>query len=674
MNKITKILLVSVCCMMFTQCSDFLDTSSPSNTDDEFVSSSPKEILKIISRAYALYREGCASPAYDWNDHFCSDIEYFPENNSTNNVNAKLIPEQVPCDANKDGFNNLYSVISYMAKVIDMIAEKTQYQEDIAASKTTEWTHLKGEAETLRAMCYFDLLRHFGDIPYGYENRYVDSYELTSRFVVYNKIIEAVKAVEPYMYKVGEGDISGERISRTFADALIGKMALYAGGYQTIRTDVPDLYGNIQFEILNTDAMRKCAYARCSDYKKYYIIAQEYLQKAITTNAGTTKLVTTDERGYANNPFQRHFQYGMDLLQSPETIFDLGCMQNQVGRMYAYDFGRGCNGGNNTAPNKVFAAVRMIPTFYYGGYDNDDKRRDVSATVTGLDGKGNELLFTFNPGAKTDGGICLNKWDICRQNPYFVGPQGGAGFNMPIMRVADVILMLAEVNAELGVDSEAISLLNQIRERAFGNTQHNISGLSGDALKEVILMERKLELFGEGQTRFDLVRNGNFSKKAIAIRSEMKAVADNLKKQGYHEFANGNVLPAYIWTKQVQGAVLTYDCTDETDPVLFPGWRGIIDFAKLGLSVNGTAHNTAIKGVFEYIDPNGSMATQLEQDGYIKKAWGSTLADNIDIYLSNILPGITSEESVPCYYWPIPYETISQSKGKVTNGYGLPQQ
>lgn len=65
------------------------------------------------------------------------------------------------------------------------------------------------------------------------------------------------------------------------------------------------------------------------------------------------------------------------------------------------------------------------------------------------------------------------------------------------------------------------------------------------------------------------------------------------------------ILSAYIWTKQVEGATLTYDCTDKTDPVQFPGWRGVLDFAKLGLTVNGTTHNTAIKGLFEYIDPNG---------------------------------------------------------------------
>ena len=47
----------------------------------------------------------------------------------------------------------------------------------------------------------------------------------------------------------------------------------------------------------------------------------------------------------------------------------------------------------------------------------------------------------------------------------------------------------------------------------------------------------------------------------------MEALAIDLKTKGYYEFGNGNVLPAYIWTKQVEGATLTYDCTDKTDPV-----------------------------------------------------------------------------------------------------------
>ena len=34
MNKYIKMAFASACCVLFAQCSDFLETSSPSNTDD----------------------------------------------------------------------------------------------------------------------------------------------------------------------------------------------------------------------------------------------------------------------------------------------------------------------------------------------------------------------------------------------------------------------------------------------------------------------------------------------------------------------------------------------------------------------------------------------------------------------------------------------------------------
>lgn len=669
-----SIIIIASTLGLLSSCGDYLDTSSPSNADDAFVSSTSVETLKVLSKGYALLRESCKS-AYDWNDHFCSDTEYFPENNSSNNINAKLVPENVPCDYMKDSFNSLYEVASYAQKAIDMIDSKQEYQDDVAANRKSDWTQLKGEAEGMRAYAYFELLRHIGDIPYGYENENTSDYELSSRFDVYDDLINRLKSVEPLMYSVGENSINSERISRTYVCGLIGKMALYSAGWQTIRTDMPELYGNVQFTTKSTDDKRKAAYVRRTDTEQYLSTAETYLGKALGEAAGTTKLVVDDERANANNPFQRHFQYVMDLQRSPEMVFEIGTMENQTtSRLYSYDLGRACNGGSNTAPNKVFGALRIIPTFYYGGFDNADKRRDVNGVVTGLDGKGNEVLYSYKAGAKTDGGICWNKYDICRETPYFVGKQMGAGYSLPIMRLADVILLHAEAKAELGKSAEAVALVNQIRQRAFGNASHNIGNLTGQQLLDAVFQERKLELCGEGDARYDMVRSGKFAERAIAMRNEMRQLGEDLKSKGYHEFDNGNVFPAYVWTKKISGARLTYDATDTTDPVEFPGWRGVLDFSALGLTVSGTDHNLAIKGLFRYIAPGSSEATQLESEGYSRTDWGKTLADNIDIYLSNMLPGITSESSVPCYFWPIPYETVSQSKGKVTNGYGLPQE
>lgn len=662
------------CMLVATACSDYLDIDTPDKTDDAFVSSSPSETLKVLSHGYAIYRETVLGRSnYDWNDHFASDIEYYPENNSSNNVNAKMVPEDIPCDRIKEPFDALYTMISYASKTIELVEAKSEYQKAKAENSKNEWTQLRGEAEAMRAMGYFDLIRHCGDIPYGYENNYVKDYVLSSRFDIYEDIYNRLADVQGLMYKVGENGLNCERMTATFAAALLGKIALYSGGWQTIRTDIDDLYGSVSFDVKATDGKRKCAYARRSDYTEYYKRAEKWFSKALGEYAGSTTLVKTDDRSYTDNPFQRHFQYGMNLESSPEAILETGCIQNRVGQLYAYEFGRGCNGGGNTSPNKVFAAIRMVPTFYYGGYELDDKRRDVSGGVTGYDGKGNEVPYSFKPGAKTDGGICLNKWDVCRQEPYFVGKQGSQGYNIPILRVADVMLLLAEVKAELNEDG-ALSLVNTIRQRAFGDDKHNLSGLSNDQLKEAIFLERKRELFGEGSLRFDMIRTGKFSEKALAVRAEMKRLADEIKAKGFCSFSNGNVMPAYIWTKQVEGARLTYDCRNTSDPVEYPGWRGILDLQAEGLPVTGTAHNTAIKGLFEYYDPNGSEAAALEADGYSKVAWGITLAENIDIYLSNILPGISSADDVPCYFWAIPYEIVSQSNGRVTNGYGLPQQ
>ena len=145
------------------------------------------------------------------------------------------------------------------------------------------------------------------------------------------------------MYKLGENGITAERLSKTFVYALAGQAALYAAGYQTIRTDVPGLYGDLQFEQIGVEEY-KCVYARRTDYLNYYRTAEVAFQN-VFDNIGSAHLVTVDDRGYANNPFQRHFQYQHDLEISPESLFEIGNIQGgQSGQTttseYGYGFGQ----------------------------------------------------------------------------------------------------------------------------------------------------------------------------------------------------------------------------------------------------------------------------------------------------------------------------------------------
>ena len=681
MKKFFKILLLTACCVSLASCEDYLDTSSPSNMDDAFATSSPSEALKIMSKAYATYRQGGAMfTLYDWNDPIRSDIESYPEGACGNNRYGRMAVSEVGVDDVKGGFNGAFNVISYTDKFASVIAAKPEYQDAIAAGQVNDWTHLYGEAVGLWATTYFRLTLHFGDIPFGHENKSVSDYELTSRFAIYDALIAKLQEAEKSMYKLGEGGIDGERVSRTYVNALIGQIALHAAGYQTLRTDVEGLYGELSFEKKAEDTANKCMYARPTNYKSYLTIAETYFAKAMGEAAGSAKLITVDERSYVNNPFQRHFQYSLDLQVSPETLFEIACPQGvlpngqSANGEYLYAFGRGSDGGgSNAAPCKLFSAVRITPGGYWGVFSNDDPRRDVSAVITGMDGKGNEIVTSWAPGNKgSKGGMCLNKWSFeYMTNPY-VTKQRCAGINYPVMRMAEVYLMQAEAKAGLDKDGEALALVNAIRRRAFGDSAHDLKNLSGAALKEAIMHEARLELFGESRLTWFQIRGGYLSDVAVAAQNEIKAICKDIREKGYHEFANGNQFPAYIWTKKTEGATLVYNGV-VGDPVMWPAWRGTCDYSVLGVSVTGTAHNLAIEGLFKAIQPDSAEAQALEAAGYTKVAYGTVYAENESHYVTNMLSGVSAKTDVPRYFFPIPFETLSQSKGKVTNGYGMPQ-
>lgn len=91
------------------------------------------------------------------------------------------------------------------------------------------------------------------------------------------------------------------------------------------------------------------------------------------------------------------------------------------------------------------------------------------------------------------------------------GPNGYGGNDHVLMRYADVILLLAEVNWRLGNEAEAIGFLDQVRGRAglpsYAASRQNpaYASLCPD-LKAAILHERRVELAFEHKRWYDLIR------------------------------------------------------------------------------------------------------------------------------------------------------------------------
>jgi hypothetical protein len=108
-----------------------------------------------------------------------------------------------------------------------------------------------------------------------------------------------------------------------------------------------------------------------------------------------------------------------------------------------------------------------------------------------------------------------------RKNVYVGAIASGVGFNNKIavpttvvtdaasdwvvLRYADVILMLAEIENELGKTSESLTYLNLIRTRA-GLT--NFSSSDKALIFNEIDLQRRKELVWEGHRWFDLLRQG----------------------------------------------------------------------------------------------------------------------------------------------------------------------
>ena len=91
--------------------------------------------------------------------------------------------------------------------------------------------------------------------------------------------------------------------------------------------------------------------------------------------------------------------------------------------------------------------------------------------------------------------------------------RGGVCTDYPMFRLAEVYLMIAESAARGAIShvskSQAKDYVNQLRERAFGNSDNNIS--EGELTPEFVLDERLRELYLECTRRTDLIRYNLFT-------------------------------------------------------------------------------------------------------------------------------------------------------------------
>lgn len=145
-------------------------------------------------------------------------------------------------------------------------------------------------------------------------------------------------------------------------------------------------------------------------------------------------------------------------------------------------------------------AGAFTPTWaFYDSFDPADKRRELMIPA----------YTTIGGQAKTRANM---RGPVLRKYPDESGGADFQGNDIPLLRYADVLLMLAEsINQNSGPTSEAIGFVNEVRQKHghIGNLSATDIA-SKTALNDAIFRERGWEMYFEGLRKMDLIRFGKW--------------------------------------------------------------------------------------------------------------------------------------------------------------------
>jgi len=328
------------------------------------------------------------------------------------------------------------------------------------------------QARFLRAYYHFELVKWFGGIPMAGDRRFKIGDETT---IPRSSAAEVYASIEAdLLYAIDNLETGAQpkgRITVGAAQALLGKAYLYqkkyalaAGVLETVISEGPyDLvqdYSTI-FENNNENNIE-------SVFEVQYTDAEGASFTCLQCSEGNVAVGFNGIRGYTGPLFDTGYSFNVPVQEA------------------------------------------------YDSFETGDLRRDVA--ILNIVTWAAQTGATYGQGYQHTG--YFNRKYIPRQGDQNLGDKNLTNpNNYRAIRFADVLLMAAEAYNEIGEDGKARDYLNLVRARAFGDSNHNIS-VSGAALKDYILAERRTELMGEGHRFFDLVRTGKAAQEIPGFESD----------------------------------------------------------------------------------------------------------------------------------------------------------
>ena len=400
--------------------------------------------------------------------------------------------------------NNAYAKFYEGIERANLAIEGLRQYGNIANNKNM--AQLLGEALTLRAVIYADLTKAWGDVPARFTPNSNDNIYMPrcNRDSIYKVLLADLKEAEDYCYWPNQNSVTKttERVSKSFVKALRARIALYAGGYG-----------------LRGDGYRLSKDPELAP-EKMYQIAKEECEDII--NAGYNKLGSFKEN------FTKLCQD--NVTAGGESIWEIPFSDGRGRVLYTW----GVKHAKADQYTKQAQGGVNGPTPYlYYDFDADDARRDITCVPYQwskelVDGKSHQELRKISQ-------WCFGKLRY-EWMKRIVTSTNDDGVNFQYMRLADVYLMAAEAENQLGNTSTAWNYMEPVLARVLPAAKVNALKAkycaSKDAFQQGIIEQRGFEFAGEQIRKADLVRWGIIDNKMAEAKQKLTDLAN---RQGAYE-------------------------------------------------------------------------------------------------------------------------------------------
>ena len=392
----------------------------------------------------------------------------------------------------KDMWRKYYKAIGAANLVIKKVESSKTLPDDFNK-------RIIGEAKFLRAFFYHHLNLVWGNVPLWLDELNLDEVETLGTTPANEVRAQVIKDLNDAASNLPPTVTQSGRVTSWVAKGLLARVYILGNDWQKAKELAQDIINNSKYSLLPK-------YSDVFEWKN-------------KMNAELIHVVpkTADIKGSLINSFS-----------APRPIDDTNFSFPKGGAAIRPD-GKLSTDKSSRNPGSLFQGWGMYQTLKenYDSFVAGDSRKNMWwHEIKFTDGS----IYTFTGGGSSNlpgrSGYYNLKWFTWDE------ATNNGGRDTHLQRLAELYLILAEAENELnGPTATAYDAINTIRRRAFGDLNHDLSGLNKDAFRQAVIVENRWELGGEGLRRWYLWHWGyeEFKKAAEFAKVSNPLLNQNLK-------------------------------------------------------------------------------------------------------------------------------------------------